>query len=80
MGNKFAKELGLVFKLREEIYKQYMEWGINLEASNGNSDRELPMPATIITNTEGVVIHVFTDTDYTKRIEPEEILEVLKNK
>lgn len=77
INNKFAKELGLVFKVREEIQAQYREWGIDLEKSQKNTNGELPMPATIITDENGVVIHVFVSTDYTERYEPEDILKVL---
>ena len=78
IDNAFAKELGLVFSLSEELNKIYLDLGIDLADSNGNNETELPMPATIITDEKGVVRYVFAKADHTQRMEPDEILEVLK--
>lgn len=78
VDNEFARRLGLVFKVREEILDQYLKWGIDLEKSQKNTKGELPLPATIITDAEGIVIHIFVSTDYTERFEPEDILKILK--
>jgi len=78
IDNTFAKKLGLVFSLSEELNKVYLGFGIDLEDSNGNSEGELPMPATIIVGKDGVVRYVFAKADHTSRMEPDEILEILK--
>jgi len=36
------------------------------------------MPATFIIGTDGIVKYAFIDMDYTKRLEPEVIVEQLK--
>lgn len=78
LDNVFAKELGLVFSLSEELNEIYKGFGIDLADSNGNNEAELPMPATIITDERGVVRYVFAKADHTQRMEPDEILEILK--
>lgn len=78
INNTFAKELGLVFSLSEDLNKIYLEFGIDLVDSNGNNEAEIPMPATIITDENGVVRYIFAKADHTMRAEPDEILEVLR--
>lgn len=53
---------------------------MDLQASQGNARFELPMLATYLVNTDGVVSHAFVDTDYTKRCEPKNICGALKSK
>ena len=78
LGNQVAKEFGLVFQLPEELRPIYQSFGIDLPASNGDESFELPIPATYVVATDGTVIHAFVDPDYTKRLDPEEIINVLK--
>jgi peroxiredoxin len=75
--NGVAREYGLVFSLPESIRPIYENFGIDLAASQGNDRFELPMPATYIVGRDGVVAHAFVDVDYTKRMEPSEIIEIL---
>jgi len=75
--NQVAKTYGLVFQMPEELRGLYEEFGIDLKESNGNEDYELPVPATFIINQEGVVVKRFVNIDYTQRMDPTEVLEVL---
>lgn len=76
--NAYAKELGLVFKMPEELQEIYTSFGIDVEAHNGNQNFELPMPATIVVGTNREVIYSFVSEDYTKRADITAILEALK--
>ena len=76
--NNFAKKLGLVFALSEELNNLYLQFGVNLEDSNGDKRRELPMPATIITDENLIVRYVYANANHTERVEPEEFIEILK--
>lgn len=78
VGNKVAKEFGLVFQLPEELRPIYQNFGIDLPAYNGDKSFELPIAATYVVAMDGTVIHGFVDPDYTKRLDPEEIINVLK--
>lgn len=76
--NGVAREYGLVFSFPENLKPIYDGFGIDLAASHGNDRFELPVPATYIIDKHGLVAHAFIDVDYTKRMEPSEIIEVLK--
>ena len=78
VGNKVAREFGLVFSLAEKLRPIYASFGIDIPAYNGDDTFELPMPATYVIDTDGTILHAFVDTDYTKRLEPAEIVEILK--
>lgn len=77
-GNAVAKNFGLVFTLPEELQKIYRQFGIDLEKSNGVASFELPIPATYIINRNGVIQYAFINANYTERLEPSEIVEILK--
>lgn len=78
IDNTYAKSLGLVFQLPKDLQGVYKESGLELEKHNGNSDFELPMPATYILNKDREVIYSFVLEDYTERLEPLTILEIIK--
>lgn len=73
--NRVAKELGLVYQIPAELNDLYLQFGINLEESQGNSDRELPLAASYIIEQDGKISYAFLDEDYKKRAEPRDILE-----
>ncbi|WP_419773978.1 peroxiredoxin-like family protein [Halarcobacter sp.] len=76
--NKVAKEYGLVFSLAEELRPIYKSFGIDIESSNKEDSYELPMPATYIINKNQEIIYSFIDEDYTKRSEPQTILDIIQ--
>lgn len=80
LGNKVARQFGLVFTLTEELRPIYASFGIDIPAYNGDDTFELPFPATYVIDTDGTITYAFVDADYTKRLEPAEIVEVLKGK
>lgn len=78
IDNLYAKSLGLVFKLPEDLIDVYKGFNLPLDKHNGNEDYELPMPATYILNKERAVIYSFVPEDYTLRLDPNIILDTLK--
>lgn len=77
LNNQYAKELGLVFKLPEELVKIYNTFGLDVEKHNGNKDFELPIPATYVIDKNGVIQYEYTPEDYTERLDPEVVLNIL---
>lgn len=77
IGNKVAKEYGVVYKLTDEVAQIYNE-KFNLNQHNGDTSDELPLAATYIINTEGEIEYAFLDADYRNRAEPNEITAFLK--
>lgn len=80
VGNKVAKEYGIVFKLTDEVAKAYnISFGLN--EYNGDTSNELPLAATYVIDENGKIIYAFLDADYRNRAEPTEITEfLLQNK
>ena len=78
IGNKLAKQCGLVFTLPESLRPIYDAWEIDIPGHNGDSSFELPIPATYIIDSNGDVRYAHIDMDYTKRLEPDIIIEQLK--
>lgn len=76
--NSVARLFGLVFKLPADLAKLYGEFGIDLPSANGDDRNELPMAATFIVAKDGLIEHAYVDADYKQRMEPEEIVAVLK--
>ncbi|WP_440881500.1 peroxiredoxin family protein [Tenacibaculum sp. C7A-26P2] len=79
VDNKYAKLLGLVFQMPEDLRKLYHSFDIYVDMHNGNKDYELPMPATYIINKQKEVVYSFIPEDYTERLDPEKILRIIKN-
>jgi len=78
VGNRVARDFGLVFTLPAEMRSIYQDFGIDLPAANGDESFELPVPATYVIDRSGIIRLTFVDIDYTKRLDPAEILAALK--
>ena len=78
VDNKFAKKLGLVYKLSSFLNFFVRAKGGNLKISQGNNEGELPIPATYIIDSNRVITNAWLDPDFTKRAEPAEVISALK--
>ncbi|MTI29975.1 peroxiredoxin-like family protein [Xanthovirga aplysinae] len=77
-NNDVARSMGLLFEVPKEVVDiSKSEWGLDFSEYNGTEKHELPIPATYVVNTEGIVKLAFVNPDYTKRAEPWEILTTL---
>jgi len=79
VGNKTARDYGLIFTVYEEMRPLYLKWGLDVPASNGDDSWELPIPATYIIDSNCVARAAHVDKDYTKRMEPDQILTALRS-
>lgn len=77
-GNAVSEKLGLVFNLAEELRPIYLGAGLDIPAYNGDDTFSLPVPATYIVGSDGIIQADFVNADYTQRMEPEEIVKALK--
>ncbi|MCH2043936.1 MAG: AhpC/TSA family protein [Saprospiraceae bacterium] len=77
LHNEIAKKFNIVFKLEENVATAYQN-GFDLHAYNGDESDELPLAATYIINTNGLIQWAFLDADYRNRAEPSDIIEALK--
>lgn len=78
VGNKVSREFGLVFALAEALRPIYLSFGLDIPTSNGDDSYTLPLPATYVIDTQGVVRYAFANADYTKRAEPSDALAAVK--
>lgn len=78
VGNKVARDFGLVFKLTEKLQEIYKNFGIDLPTANGDQSYELPIPATYVIAQDSIIQFAFVDPDYTNRLDPETIIAELQ--
>ena len=77
IDNIVAKKYGIVFKLTEDVASTYKQ-SFDLESYNGNDSNELPLAATYVIDSEGIIHYAFLDAEYRNRAEPGDILIALK--
>ncbi|OUL36250.1 peroxiredoxin-like family protein [Nostoc sp. 106C] len=78
-SNMIARQFGIVFQIPEYLRSILQEKGHVLPRYNGDESFELPIPATFVVSPDGKVIYAFVDPDYTKRLDPIEIISILRN-
>lgn len=77
LANKAADKFGLVFELPPKFRKIYKMLNVHLNKLNENDRWTLPVPATFIISKDGIITSTFINADYTKRMEPDDILSEL---
>ncbi|MEM8847180.1 MAG: peroxiredoxin-like family protein [Bacteroidota bacterium] len=80
IDNQYAKKLNLAFQMPDNLREVYHSFGLHVDQHNGNTNYELPMPATYVIDKNKTVIYNFVPEDYTQRLDPKEIVEFLKNR
>ena len=78
VGNRVARDFGLVFTLPKELRPVYAQFGIDLLAANGDNSFELPVSASYVVNRESTIMLDFVEVDHTKRLEPSDLVAALK--
>lgn len=76
--NQVARQFGIIFKIPEKSRIHYENLGISLPRYNGDESFELPIPATFIVNQDGIIHYAFVDLDFTERLDPVEIVTILR--
>jgi len=78
-GNVVARQFGIAFRLPPDLKELYRAgFKIDLAAKNGIPEYELPIPATFIIDRGGIIRLAFVDPDYTKRLEPAEVVRAVQ--
>ena len=79
VGNVIARRFGIVFKLPDDLLETYEAFNHGLTDMNGEGGAtELPVPATYVLDRSGIIRLAFIEEDYTKRLDPQIILEALR--
>lgn len=77
-NNDVANSYGLTFSLPEDLIEVYRGFGIDLDRFNGNDHWQLPLPGRFIIGKDGVIKSVEVHPDYTRRPDPAQIVDLLK--
>ena len=79
-NNKVAKQFGIVFQVGKELSEFARNAFKNdISLRNGQDSRELPVPATYVLDSAGVICFAHVEVDYMMdRVEPEEVVAALQ--
>ncbi|MCW8869090.1 MAG: AhpC/TSA family protein [Proteobacteria bacterium] len=69
-----SKAFGIAFKVDDETYQKYLEWGLNLEQASGHTHHLLPAPSTYLVGQDGVIQFQYTNPNYKIRLAPSILL------
>jgi len=77
MDNGYALSLNLAIWVGAEM-ERLMGLGLDLPNYQGNSSWFLPIPATFIVGTDGIITDRFVDPDYRRRMEIDDLINSLR--
>jgi peroxiredoxin len=77
-GNAYAAELGLRFRVPDELKKVYSGFGLDLPKYNGDDSWTLPIPARYVIDQGGIIRAADIDVDYTRRPEASKTVQDLR--
>ena len=69
-----AHAFGLAYRLDDATYEKYKSFGLDLEATTGETHHELPVPAVYIIDRQGQIRFAYTNADYKVRLGTEPLL------
>lgn len=75
---KTALALGVAYEVDPGTQKRLEGFGIDLEEASGRGHGMLPVPSVFLVSTDGIVDFAYVDPDYTRRIDPDVLLEAAK--
>jgi peroxiredoxin len=78
-GNAVARQFRLTHEIAPEIVRYQLGNGNDVAAFNGTDTAEVPLPATYVIDSAGIVRYAFVDPDYTHRADPEVLIGVLRD-
>lgn len=79
MGGGYATSLGLAMWVGEEMKDMMAQSGWDPAVSQGSRNWVLPIPATFVVGTDGIVTARFLDPDYRKRMAIEDLVAALRS-
>jgi peroxiredoxin len=78
VGQKAGRAFGLVYEFTNELKAAYNGFGLDIPARNGApGEWALPVSATYIIGSDGIISYAYTDTDYRDRADPLDVLKAL---
>jgi peroxiredoxin len=77
--NQVARLFRLTHQIAPEVVRYQLGNGNDVAAYNGADVAEVPLPATYVASTDGIVQYAFVDADYTRRADPDILLGALRD-
>lgn len=78
MDNGYALSLNLVIWVSEDMQQLIAGAGWNLPAFQGNQSWMLPIPATFVVGSDGVIVARDVDPDYRRRMDVDDVLAAIR--
>lgn len=72
--NAVAKQFNLVFEMEEGLVDYYKGIGRRVDHMNGSTAWEVPVPATYVVGTDGVIQYAYVNLNHRERAEPSEVV------
>ena len=66
-----ARAFGIAFQVGDDYLAKLAEHDIDIEAASGRTHHWLPVPATFVIGTDGVIDFQYVNPDYKVRVDPE---------
>lgn len=79
LENGLGLAFGLVFRVPPDFRENYKGIDIDFPLLYGNDSWFLPLPATYVIGQDGIIKHAYVNPDFRERLDPNEILGVLKD-
>jgi peroxiredoxin len=76
-GCNIAARYRIAFTVPQQFRAAYLALGYPVSARTGSKDWVLPIPATYVLDSTGLVMLSYLDPDYTTRLEPAEVIVAL---
>jgi peroxiredoxin len=73
-GAAYARICGVQYEMTEAHIDLYRRLGWDVGQANAGSGWELPVPATYVAGSDGVICYAFAEPDWSRRAEPGEIV------
>lgn len=78
MDNGYAMSLNLAVWVGEEMQREMRSIGVDAERYQGNDAWMLPIPATFVVGTDGIIRARFVDPEYRRRMAVNELIAAIK--
>ena len=81
VGQSVGKAFGIVYAFTDELRAVYDGFNRDIPAMNGTPDDwSLPLSATYVIGSDGVILFADTSVDYRYRTDPLDVLDVLERR
>ena len=81
VGHATGKAFGVVYAFTDDVRQVYDGFKLDIPSKNGTPDDwSLPLSATYVIGTDGVILFADTRVDYRERTDPLDVLQVLEHR